>query len=110
MKEGFMTPPKHINFVAKKLFGSVGRIMDGSIAYINLKGGGPTELHTHEHDHLFIVVKGEAKVLLDRDEVIIPQDEACLVKGTIPHSVWSNQEEETIMVGISVMPDAAVLP
>ena len=58
-----MTPPKHINFEAKKLFGSVGRIMDGSIAYINRKGGGPSELHTHEHDHLFIVVKGEAKVL-----------------------------------------------
>ena len=48
-------------------------------------------------------------MLLDKDEVIIPQDEAYLVKGTIPHSVWSNQEEETIMIGISVMPDAVFL-
>lgn len=102
MKDGFMVPPKHINFVAKKLFGDVGQIIDGSIAYINLKGGGPTEQHTHEHNHLFIVVKGEAKVLLGEKETIIHQDEAFLVKGTIPHSVWSNKDDETVMIGISV--------
>ena len=102
MKDGFMVPPKHINFEAKKLFGDVGQIIDGSIAYINLKGGGPTEQHTHEHNHLFIVVKGEAKVLLDKEEVIIHQDESFLVKGIIPHSVWSNQNDETVMIGISV--------
>ena len=103
MKAGFMTPPKHVNFEAKKLFGSMGQIMDGSIAYIRAKGGGPTEQHTHEHDHLFIVVRGEAKVLLDKEEVIIPENEAFLVKGTIPHSVWSNWEEKTVMIGISVL-------
>lgn len=102
MREGFMTPPNHINFEAKKLFENVGQIIDGSIAYINLKGGGPTEQHTHEHNHLFIVTKGEAKVLLGEEQVIIHQDEAFLVKGTIPHSVWSNQEQETVMIGISV--------
>ena len=31
MKEGFTTPPKHINFNAKKLFGDVGQIIDGSM-------------------------------------------------------------------------------
>lgn len=102
MKDGFMTPPNHVHFEAKKLFGSVGQIIDGSIAYINLKGGGPTEMHTHEHDHLFIVVQGEAKVLLGAETVIIHKDEAYLVKGAIPHSVWSNQDDETVMVGISV--------
>ena len=40
-----MTPPKHVNFRAKKLFGEMGRIVDGSVAYIELNGGGPTELH-----------------------------------------------------------------
>lgn len=102
MKDGFMIPPNHVNFEAKKLFDSVGEIIDGSIAYINLKGGGPTEKHSHEHNHLFIVVKGEAKVCLDDDEIIIHQNEAYLVKGTISHSVWSNQNEETVMIGISV--------
>lgn len=97
-----MTPPDHVNFEAKKLFGESGRIIDGAISYINLKGGGPARQHTHEHNHLFIVVKGEAKVLLDKEEVIIHQDEAFLVKGPISHSVWSNQDDETVMIGISV--------
>lgn len=102
MKNGFIVPPNHVNFKAKKLFGNVGEIMDGSIAYLNLQGGGPTEKHTHEHNHLFIVVKGSAKVLLGEEEVIINQDESFLVKGTIPHSVWNNQDAETVMIGISV--------
>ena len=42
-----MTPPKHDNFEAKKLFGSVCEIIDGAIAYMHLNGGGPTEPHTH---------------------------------------------------------------
>ena len=103
MKEGFITPSNHLNFEAKKLFGEVGRIIDGSIAYINLKGGGPIEKHTHEHNHLFIVTQGEAKVLLGEEVVVIKKDEAFLVEGKIPHSVWSNQDEETVMIGISVL-------
>ncbi len=32
-----MTPPKHENFEAKKLFGATGQIIDGAIAYMHLK-------------------------------------------------------------------------
>lgn len=102
MKEGFMTPPNHINFSAKKLFGSMGEIIDGAIAYIDLNGGGPNEKHTHEHNHLFIVTKGEAKVLLGDEEIIIKKDEAFLVNGKTPHSVWNNSDGESVMIGISV--------
>ena len=102
MKDGFMTPPNHINFEAKKLFDSMGEIIDGSIAYIDLQGGGPIEKHTHEHNHLFIVISGEAKVLLGEEEVIIKKDEAFLVDGKIPHSVWNHADGETVMIGISV--------
>lgn len=102
MKDGFTVPPNHVHFEAKKLFGNVGQIIDGSIAYITLQGGGPTQQHTHAHNHLFIVVKGEARVLMGEETVIIPKDEAFLVKGTVPHSVWSNQDDETVMIGISV--------
>lgn len=102
MRDGFITPPNHTGFEAKKLFGPMGEIINGSIAYVDLNGGGPTEKHTHEHNHLFIVVDGEAKILLGDEAVIVGKDEAYLVKGQIPHSVWNNIDGETIMIGISV--------
>lgn len=104
--EGFMTPPNHINFLAKKLFADVGEIIDGSIAYLKQQGGGPVENHTHEHNHLFIVTQGEAKILLGKETVIVRKDESYLVKGAIPHSVWNNIEDITVMVGISVVGDS----
>ena len=102
MKEGFITPPNHPNFAAKKLFGAVGEIIDGSVAYMDLQGGGPIEKHTHEHNHLFIVTSGEAKILLDDEEIIIKKDEAFFVNGKTPHSVWNHTDGETVMIGISV--------
>ena len=101
--QDFMTPPKHVNFHAKKLFGEMGRIVDGSVAYIDLKGGGPTELHTHEHNHLFIVTEGEARIQLGDETVIIHKDEALLVEGCIPHSCWNNTDGMTKMIGITVL-------
>lgn len=102
MNAEFMTPPDHVNFKAKRLFGKMGEILDGAVAYIDPQGGGPVEQHTHEHNHLFIVVKGEAKILLGDQEIIVKQDESFLVDGRIPHSVWSNTSEQTVMIGISV--------
>jgi quercetin dioxygenase-like cupin family protein len=75
----------------------MGEIIDGSIAYLEKDGSGPLELHTHEHNHLFIVVKGEAKIFLNNEKVIVHENESYLVKGCIPHSVWNNLSEATIM-------------
>lgn len=98
----FITPPNHVNFKAKKLFENVGTIIDGSIAYIDLNGGGPEKQHTHEHNHLFIVTKGEAKIKLADEEIVLKKNESFLVEGKIPHSVWNNIQGETVMIGISV--------
>lgn len=98
----FITPLNHVKFHAKKLFSNAGEILDGSIAYLEPTGGGPIEVHTHEHNHLFIVIDGEAKVLLDDKEIIIKKDESFLVQGNIPHSVWNNINVTTIMVGLSI--------
>ena len=98
----FNTPPNHINFKAKKLFNDCGKIIDGYIAYNTLNGGGPVEQHTHEYNHLFIVIQGEAKILLADKTIIIKKNESFLVNGTIPHSVWNNYDDETIMIGITV--------
>jgi mannose-6-phosphate isomerase-like protein (cupin superfamily) len=98
----FVTPPNHVNFLAKTLFANMGEIIDGSIAYLDKNGGGPSELHTHEHNHLFIVVKGEAKILLGNEETIVKENESYLVKGSVPHSMWNNISETTIVVGLSI--------
>lgn len=101
---GFITPPKHIGFEAKKLSEELGEIKDCSIAYIEPNGGGPTELHTHPHNHFFIVTQGEAKILLGEKSIIIKKDESFLVDGSIPHAVWNNVASETVMIGISIIP------
>ena len=46
-----MTPPKHVNFKAKKLFGQMGQIVDGAIAYISLDGGGPVYLQSNAQSY-----------------------------------------------------------
>lgn len=99
---GFITPPGHVNFLAKKLFADMGKIVDGSIAWLGEKGGGPAEFHTHAHNHLFIVVKGEAKIQYSDHEVLIKENESYLVDGKTPHSVWNNGTEPAVMLGISV--------
>ena len=100
--KNFITPPNHVNFNAKKLFENLGEIIDGSIAYLEPQGGGPIEVHTHEHKHLFIVTKGQAKIILGDEEMILNKEESFLVDGKIPHSVWNNIESTTVMIGISV--------
>ena len=100
--DGFITPPNHVNFLAKKLLADMGEIIDGSIAYLDAKGGGPTELHTHTHDHLFIVAKGEVKIQYFDHAVIVKENDSYLVDGETPHSVWNNGTEQAVMVGLSV--------
>ena len=69
--DGFFTPPDHVKFQAKKLFGKLGEIVDGAIAYLEQEGGGPREPHKHAHDHLFFVMEGRVRVLLGQEETII---------------------------------------
>lgn len=100
--KNFITPPYHVDFLAKKLFADCGEIIDGSIAYLSPSGGGPTEQHTHKHNHLFVVVSDRAKVKLQDKEIIINENESYLVCGSAPHSVWNDSDKTTIMLGISV--------
>ena len=101
--EEFITPPDHINFLAKSLFGKC-EVTDISLAYLDKDGGGPLNKHTHKHDHFFIVTKGECKIILNNETVILKENESFLVKGKIPHSVWNNINEKTTMIGINIMP------
>ena len=98
----YTTPPDHIHFLAKRLFGEQGEIIDGAIAYISPGGGGPHTPHTHLHSHLFIVVDGTATILLDGKETIAVQNSSFTVPGHIPHSIWNRTDRPLSMIGISI--------
>lgn len=106
----FTPVPNHINFKAKKLFAEMGLIKDGSIACLEPNGGGPMEKHTHPYDHLFIVVKGQIKILLDDKTVVVDQNESFLLNGSIPHNVWNSVNEESTVIGITVTPGGEKQP
>lgn len=101
--DDFITPPAHTDFKAKQLFGECGYIKDGAIAYLMPGGGGPEQVHTHPHNHLFIVVKGCVKVILGEEEKVLHANESLLVDGNTPHSVWNCGADEAVIVGISVV-------
>lgn len=101
----WFTPPDHIKFQAQKCFGALQGVLDGSVAYLEPGGGGPSQPHTHAHNHVFFVLEGQAKVLLGGEEIRIPQGESFLVRGQIPHSVWNDAPQTTIMLGISLSSD-----
>jgi mannose-6-phosphate isomerase-like protein (cupin superfamily) len=100
--EEFLSAPYHTNFKAKRLFSNGGNINDCLLAIIGPNGGGPVDNHTHDHDHIFIVTQGQAKILYGDETIILKEYESCSVKGSIPHSVWNNIDSETILIAISV--------
>lgn len=98
----FITPPNHIGFLAKKLFDEMGKIKWGAIGYLSKDGGGPAGNHTHSDNHLFIVVCGEAKVIVDDKIAIVKKNEAYFVDGMLPHSIWNNVDDTTVVIKISL--------
>jgi len=51
---------------------------------------------------LFIVVEGEAKLLLGDKKIILKKEESYLVNGNIPHSLWNNIDKTTTVIGITI--------
>ena len=98
----FITPPGHSGFLAKTLFNEIGTVKWGAIGYLSKDGGGPAGNHTHSDNHVFIVVDGEAKVILGEESVIVKKNESLFVDGMIPHSIWNNADIETVVVKLSV--------
>lgn len=98
----FITPPKHKGFSAKRLFDENGKIQWGAIAYIQKGGGGPDGEHIHSDNHIFIVVDGEVKIILGGKEIIVHKNESFFVDGMIPHSIWNNSDQTTIVIKISI--------
>lgn len=102
-ESAFQNIPAHINMKAKKLFGEQGAIRDGSIAYLEPGAAGPIPSHMHAHDHLLIVVHGAIRVEQDGNKTIIPANEAYLVKGNVPHTIYNEMDQITTMIAISIL-------
>jgi mannose-6-phosphate isomerase-like protein (cupin superfamily) len=94
--DGYMTPPNHKGFRAKKLFQDIGRVKWGAVAHFENGGGGPEGNHTHEEDHIFIVVEGEVRVVMGDGERVAGRDEIIFVDGAAPHSIWNNATERLL--------------
>jgi len=102
----FITPPQHYGFTAKKLFDGFNRVLtNGSIAYIEPRGGGPSPSHSHVDDHLFIVIDGTATIKLGDETIIVKADESIVVPGATLHSIWNETEDMLKMIGLSVYPE-----
>ena len=104
-KNGFITPPGHKDFLAKKLFNEMGAIQWGALAYIEKGGGGPEGNHTHKENHIFIVVEGEVKIITGEETHVVGKDEMFFVNGMTPHSIWNNGETTAKVIKISVISD-----
>ena len=64
----------------------------------------PGPHHTHAENHIFIVTEGEATVISDGKEIAVRQDEALLIDGSLPHSIWNRTDKTITVVKISTLP------
>ncbi|SHJ86486.1 cupin domain-containing protein [Propionispora hippei] len=98
----FITPPGHMKFQAKMLATDLNAtILDSAVAYVEPGGGGPAPSHTHEKDHLFIVVDGCATIKLENESVVLKKDETLYVKGAVEHSVWNETNQSLKIIKIN---------
>ena len=51
---------------------------------------------------IFIVVEGEARVVMGNETVIVKKNESCFVDGMVPHSIWNNGDQTATVIKISV--------
>ena len=68
----------------------------------------PNHNHTHSDNHIFIVVDGEAKVILDDKEIIVKKNESFFVDGMVPHSIWNNADQTTVVIKVSTEREQSV--
>ena len=104
--EEFITPQGHKDFLAKNLFGPMGSIQWGALAYIAPNGGGPQGNHTHPEDHIFIVAEGRVEILLGDQARTVEKDGMLYVQGSIPHSIWNREKQTAKVIKISVTQEA----
>lgn len=100
---GFGPVPGHRGFLAKRVFGEAGRVLDVSIAHLEPGGGGPVPAHTHpERDHLFLVTQGVMEARTPEGIRRFGPDEALMVPGGQTHEIWNAGDGPALVVGITL--------
>lgn len=95
--------PHHTGFLAKRVFGEAGRVLDVSAAHLEPRGGGPVPAHRHpEQNHLFIVTQGAVEVRTPAGVHRFGPNEALLVPGGEVHEVWNAGDDPAVVVGITL--------
>lgn len=101
--DGFTSVPHHTGFLAKRVFGEAGRVLDVSVAHLEPRGGGPVPAHSHPgRDHLFVVTRGVMEARTPEGVRRFGPDEALLVPGGEVHEVWNAGDEPAVVVGITL--------
>lgn len=101
--DGFTSVPHHTGFLAKRVFGEAGRVLDVSVAHLEPRGGGPVPAHSHpRRDHLFVVTRGVMEARTPEGVRRFGPDEALLVPGGEVHEVWNAGDEPAVVVGITL--------
>ena len=102
-KKNSFTPPDHRGFLVEMLLSrNNGDITDCLLADIEPGGCGAEPPHTHEHDHLFVVVAGKVTINLGDRVVDVPENCAIHVPGKVVHSVWNHDTQPAKMVGVNL--------
>lgn len=100
---GFQPVPGHVGFLAKRVFGQVGGVLDVSVARLEPGGGGPEPPHRHpERDHLFIVTEGIMEARLPEGVRRFGPDGSLLVHGADLHEIWNAGNTPAVVVGITL--------
>ena len=100
---GFQPVPGHVGFLAKRVFGQAGGVLDLSIARLEPGGGGPEPPHRHpERDHLFIVTEGIMEARLPEGVRRFGPDGSLLVHGADLHEIWNAGNTPAVVVGITL--------
>ncbi|EOS67255.1 cupin domain-containing protein [Oscillibacter sp. 1-3] len=101
--DGFTPVLCHTGFLAKRVFGEAGRVLDVSIAHLEPQGGGPAPAHSHPgRDHLFIVTQGVMEARTPEGVRRFGPNEALLVPGGQIHEVWNAGDGPAVVVGVTL--------
>lgn len=96
-------PSDYTGYAARALLcKEEGSPADCCLAVIEPGGGGATPAHTHDHDHIFFVIEGAARIQIGEMSSLLTSNQALHVPGATIHSIWNCGDEELRILSINI--------